>query len=385
MTDLIELRHTLHRLAEPSGEEEKTAQALGRELNGIGVDALDVNVGGHGLLCSIGDAKTGPTVLFRADIDALPLRDDPSLTYASEREGAAHRCGHDGHATMAVGLVRALVETPPDRGRAVVLFQPAEETGRGANAVLADPKFAAYEPDRVIATHNLPGYPLGAVVLCEGVFASSSRGLRVEFHGQPSHASEPDAGRSPVPASAALALQLASIPQESTPFDEAAQVTVVGIRSGGERYGINPGFARVMATLRAHSEETMDRLAKRAIELSEGLAHAHGLEVETSWQDDFPATVCDTAVVATLARTAGDLGIQTIERSRPFPWSEDFGQFTARYPGALFGLGSGLDQPHLHAKGFDFPDALIEPGVRYITAAVRALLDEEPHVDSMSS
>ena len=377
MTELIELRHTLHRLAEPSGEEERTARALARELASLGVDNLERDVGGHGLLCTIGDASTGPTVLFRTDIDALPLRDDSSLTYASEREGAAHRCGHDGHAAMAVGVARAFVDSPPEKGRVVVLFQPAEETGQGANAVLADPRFAKYTPDRVLAAHNLPGYPLGTVVLCNGVFASSSRGLRVEFHGQPSHASEPDAGRSPVPAAAALALQLASIPQEATPFDEAAQVTVVGIRSGGERYGINPGFARVMATLRAHSTETMERLAARAIALSEGLAQAHGLEVVTSWQDDFPATVCDPGVVRTLERTARHMGVDAIERPQPFPWSEDFGQFTTRFPGALFGLGSGLDQPPLHAKGFDFPDALIEPGVVYTTSAVRALLDGE--------
>lgn len=382
MTDLIELRHALHRLAEPSGEEERTARLLGQELESIGVDALETQVGGHGLLCSIGEASSGPTVLFRADIDALPLRDDPALPYTSEREGAAHRCGHDGHAAMAFGLVRALVDSPPESGRVVVMFQPAEETGQGASAVLADPRFVDFEPDRVLATHNLPGYPLGSVVLCDGVFASSSRGLRVEYHGQPSHASEPDAGRSPVPAAAALALHLASVPQEATPFDEAAQVTVVGIRAGGERYGINPGFARVMATLRAHSEETMERLASRAIELSGGLAQAHGLEVVTSWHDDFPATVCDARVVSTLARTAGDLGVQTIERPRPFPWSEDFGQLTARYPGALFGLGSGLDQPHLHAKGFDFPDALLEPGVRFITSAVRALLNRASHAGS---
>ncbi|MEX1025769.1 MAG: amidohydrolase [Planctomycetota bacterium] len=374
---LRSLRHQLHRLAEPSGDEQRTARAVADELERLSCGNVTKGVGGHGVLAEIASPKDGPTVLLRADLDALPLDDDPALSYASERGGVAHRCGHDGHMTMALGVARAFATEPPARGRVVFGFQPAEETGAGARALIEDERFRPFTPDVVLATHNLPGYELGHVVLRDGIFASASRGLCVRLVGRSSHASEPAAGKSPVQAAASLAQALAAMPQDATALEEGAQLTIVGLLVGGARYGTSPGVARVMATLRSHHESTMDRLAERAVALARGLAAAHGLEVEIGWTDEFPATPTDSRVVDRLERVALGLG-RTVERpADPFPWSEDFGHFSSRWPGALFGLGSGVDQPRLHTEGFDFPDALLEPGAEYLTACVRSLLEAD--------
>jgi amidohydrolase len=375
MTDLLQLRKNLHRLAEPSGEESRTAHFVAEELRRLRIDVLETGVGGHGILASISASEPGPTVLLRADLDALPLSDDASLEHASERNGCSHRCGHDGHMAMAIGVARALQSEPPKRGRVVLLFQPAEETGQGAWQVLQDERFQGFTPDFVLATHNLPGYPLGSVVLREGVFASASRGMCVEFIGRASHASEPAAGRNPIHAAASLSQELHGLPQAVTALEECAQVTIVGLVAGGANYGINPGEARLMATLRAHSEAAMRALVERAEELAQGLAQAHGLKLAITWHDEFPATPCDAQVVDRLKQVASGLGVPVIEPAHPFPWSEDFGHFTSRYPGALFGLGSGESQPRLHTEGYDFPDDLLEPGVRFLTASVRTLLE----------
>lgn len=359
---IIELRRRLHRAAERSGREEETARILREELQKREPEEIVDSLGGHGIAAIFeGDAK-GPTLLARSDMDALPLSDDPELEYRAERAGTAHLCGHDGHMATLVGLADHLAERRPARGRVVLLFQPAEETGAGAYEVLEDPNFAPLRPDIAVAMHNLPGYPLGSVILRRGVFASASRGMIVELKGRSSHAAEPHLGRSPVEVASSLAQRLGTIPQSATALHEAAQVTVVGMELGGPAFGTTPGQGRVMATLRAHQQEVMDRIADRAADLARSLAAVDGLECAVSWTEEFPSTVNDGEAVERIAAAAEAIDLPVVRPEYPFAWSEDFGHFTARGRGALFGLGSGERQPALHAGGYDYPDALLGPG-----------------------
>lgn len=375
---LPELRRVLHRAAERSGEERETAKILRDALGPLAPDALVEGCGGHGLIAAFDGAAPGPTVLLRADMDALPLPDDPTLDYASVNPSTAHLCGHDGHMALLVGVARTLAPARPARGRVVLVFQPAEETGAGARAVLDDPRFAPFAPDVAIAQHNLPGYPLGSVVIRSGPFASASRGMIVRLEGASAHAAEPHAGKTPVPAVAQLAESLARLPQDATALHESAKVTVVGVEAGGPAFGTSPASGRVMATLRAHEPAVMQRIVDRALALARGLAAAHGLDVDVEWVEDFPATVNDPALTDVVAAAADALAMPVVRREHPFAWSEDFGHFTAAHPGVLFGLGSGEAQPALHAPGYDFPDALIEPGHRLLAEITRRVLDDSP-------
>ena len=152
-------------------------------------------------------------------------------------------------------------------------------------------------------------------------------------------------------------------------------MTAIHARVGERAFGTTPGEAVVMATLRAHEEEVAARLAEKLERLAEGVARAHGLGVEVEWTEQFPATANDARIAEIVAAAARGAGAELIELERPFPWSEDFGHFTGRYPGVLYGLGSGVETPALHAPTYDFPDELLEPGVEILHAAVRRLLE----------
>lgn len=360
---LIELRHLLHTTAEPSGAEERTAAIVRERLEAAGADRIVGGIGGHGLAAVFEGRKPGPRLLLRCELDALPIPETIDLPYASGTPGVSHKCGHDGHMAILCGVASLLGESRPAAGAVILLFQPGEEVGKGAGWVLGDGKYAELAPDRVFALHNLPGFERGALVWREGVFSAASSGLIVELHGRTAHAAEPQKGRSPALAVAELINAFSAMPQFGTALDAAAKVTVIHARVGEIAFGTSPGEGAVMATLRAHEQQVMDEISKRCEELALGIARSHGLEVEVRWDEVFPSTVNDDDAVAIVRRAAEQLGIEAVEAPGPFPWSEDFGNFTARTPGALFGLGAGRDHPALHHPTYDFPDELLPAGV----------------------
>lgn len=374
MDDLVDLRRRLHSLAEPSHGEEATAEELRRFLSSLQTGSLTTGLGGHGIALSVAGGEPGPRILVRADMDALPIEDRIDAGYASETPGVGHKCGHDGHMAILCGVARRLAARPPARGEAVLLFQPAEETGEGAALVLADPGFARIAPDCAIALHNLPGFPRGSVIARAGCFASASRGMVIGLRGESAHAAEPHQARSPALAVSGLIASISSLPQTALPLDMPAKATVIHARLGSEAFGTTPGEAEVMATLRTYSDEAMELLASAAERLAASAAEPEGLEVSVGWKQDFPATVNSGPAIGTVRCCAESLGLDVVAPDAPFPWSEDFGHFTARFGGALFGLGAGEDHPPLHNSGYDFPDRLLPVGVDLLEAVVRRTL-----------
>lgn len=167
VADLIVWRRKLHAMPELSGQEIRTAEELRACLATMRPDRIIAGLGGHGVAAVYQGADPGPTVLFRAELDALPITEETGLGHRSTIAGKAHLCGHDGHMATLAALARGLGRQRPRRGRVVLLFQPAEETGAGAAAVLADPCFAAIAPDVSFSYHNMPGLPLGRVALAD--------------------------------------------------------------------------------------------------------------------------------------------------------------------------------------------------------------------------
>ena len=375
MTDLFELRRRLHREPELSGNEENTAAFIGELLDSLKPDRVLRGLGGHGLAAVFKGRDDGPRVLVRCELDALPIDETTDIPHASRHRGVAHKCGHDGHMVIVVGLARRLHETPPSRGEVVLLFQPAEETGAGGELVINDPQFEAIRPDYALALHNLPGYPKGQVVVRDGCFASASTGIHINLQGATSHAAEPEAGNSPALAMAQLISAISALPQNHTALHEAAKATVIHARLGEVAFGTSPGEADVMATLRSHSQPVMDTLVAHVIELAESAATAFKLKVRTRLVEPFPTTVNAPEVVTFVRKAAAQLGLSIHERAVPFAWSEDFGHFTSLCKGALFGLGSGEEQPALHHPDYDFPDDIIDAGVNILHETVKAATD----------
>lgn len=375
MTDeLVVLRQFLHSSPDLSGQEENTSGIVRSFLDKCSPDDLITGLGGFGLAALFNGRQSGPGILIRCELDALPIPETIELDYRSQHPERAHKCGHDGHMAILAGVALHLKEHPPARGSVVLLFQPSEETGEGAALVISDPQFEQIQPDYVFALHNLPGFHLGEVVLSDGPFASASCGLTIELKGATAHAAEPQKGISPALAVAELIESISSLPQFHTALHESAQATIIHARVGEVAFGTSPGSGVVMATLRSHSEQTMNTMIDRATSLAQGIAATHKLEVVIATKQPFPATVNHPEAAALVRQSAEKLGMKTRELEVPFPWSEDFGHFTAKYKGALFGLGAGRNQPALHHPHYDFPDELIARGVRLFTALIQSMV-----------
>lgn len=355
---VVALRHALHRYPERSGAEAATAARIVRFFEPLNPDKTVRGLGGHGVAFVFAGAAPGPTVLLRCELDALPIEEGIDLPYRSEVAGTSHKCGHDGHMAILAAVGEHLAGHRPARGRAVLLFQPAEENGAGAAAVLADARFAPLMPDVAFALHNVPGYPLGEVLVRAGTAACASRGMAVTLYGLAAHAAHPEAGRNPA---AALCRIMAALGHVPSPAGEHAFATIVGARLGGEEaYGISPGEALLGATLRSETNETMQAIVAYAEAAVRREAERAGLRFDIDYREVFSATVNAGSAVEVVQRAAAGRPVRLLER--PFRWSEDFGGFTAAAEGAFFGLGAGPDTPALHHPAYDFPDALLPIG-----------------------
>ncbi|KNX40663.1 putative hydrolase YxeP [Roseovarius tolerans] len=374
ITELTALRHDLHRHPEISGEEDETARRITTALEAAPPDRLLTGLGGHGVAAVYAGAESGPAVLFRCELDALPIEELGNLPHRSTRPGKGHLCGHDGHMTVLMGLARLLSRRQPARGRAVLLFQPAEETGAGAAAVLADPGFETITPDYAFSLHNMPGLPLGHVGLIPGPVNCASRGMAVTLTGKSAHASEPENGASPMAALSSLMPQLTAL-SHGTPQDtDFTLATVTHAQMGAPAFGIAPGEATLYVTLRTLTDDRMAALCEAAETPVQEAANAHGLTFALTYHDIFAH--CENHPDATqILRNALDtLGITHDDSGLPMRASEDFGRFGHSAKSAMLFLGAGTDHAALHNPDYDFPDDLIPTGAQIFHHVARDLL-----------
>jgi amidohydrolase len=374
MAELIAFRRDLHRHPELSGSEVETAARVADFLAPSEPDLVARGLGGHGVAVVYAGDAPGPTLMVRAELDALPIHELGSHDHVSSSPGIGHLCGHDGHMTILAGLGRLLGRRRPARGRVVLLFQPAEETGKGAASVLEDADFTAFWPDMAISLHNMPGLPLGSVALSEGPANCASRGMRITLTGRTAHASLPETGISPSRAVAALLPGLTDLGPGGALDAGYRLVTVTHARMGEPAFGIAPGAAEIWATLRTLSDDAMAGLVAAAEALVRAEAEAAGLEWTVDYDDIFHMCVNAPEAVALLRRAIEAEGLVATFDQPPMKGSEDFGLFGRAAPSAMFLLGSGEGHPALHNPDFDFPEALIAPGVAVFHRAVREML-----------
>ncbi|MDQ0324485.1 amidohydrolase [Rhodopseudomonas julia] len=363
IVELTEWRRKLHQRPEISGEEEKTAAEVSAFLAATKPDRLMTGLGGHGLAAFYESGRPGPTLMFRCELDALPIVECTEAPHRSQISGKGHLCGHDGHMAILAGVARGLACRRPESGRVVLLFQPAEETGAGAAAILADPRFAEIAPDFAFALHNFPGLLLGHVALKEGAAACASRGMKITLTGRTAHASQPETGISPMPAVARLMPALTALAAGGTLSEDFSLVTITHAAMGEPAFGIAPGEAEIFATLRTLEDARMEALVARAEDVIAETAGAFGLSFDIVYEDVFFASDNDPDAVAHL-RQALDHERIFHSPGEPMRASEDFGRFGASAKSALLFLGAGETHPPLHDPEYDFPDDLIAIGAR---------------------
>lgn len=371
MTDYKSIRHALHEHPQTAGCEEYAHDTIVKHLQGLHPDKVYTHVGGHGVIAVWGKNPQAPTVAFRADTDALPI---------------GHRCGHDGHTTILLRLAELVDENIStfQRINIVLLWQPAEETGTGSRAILDTGILQQYNIKAFYALHNIPGYPLGTVVLCPHTFAAASTGVVYRLDGRETHASTPEMGINPGLAVSEIIQSFAqfnNLPPAAKSIDlddwiyglprsretnTFRQATLICIRIGAPAFGTSAGHGEVMFTLRAFTNDAMERLLADANDTVNEIASKHGLNVSRTLVEPFRATENNPDCVENVRKTAKlNTEHYTLNtKDEPFRWSEDFAEYLLQFPGAMFGIGSGEKQPELHHPSYDFPDALIEPAAQ---------------------
>jgi len=374
-TGLVALRRRLHAHPELSGEERQTAAFIAAELRKLSPEVLLEGLGGTGVAAVFDGLQPGPVFLFRAALDALPIEEVNEFDHRSKYRKVSHKCGHDGHMAVLLGLARKVACKRPPRGRVIVLFQPAEETGEGAQQVLDDPRFGQLRPDYAVAFHNLPGYPMGAVVTRNGAFTAGVRSLIIRLRGKTSHAAEPEHGINPAPAIAELLQMSDQLTQPDPARTDFQLITPVHITMGEPAYGVSAGYGEVHLTVRCWTGERMEQLAGDLLSRIGTITGKYGLDYDTEWTNVFRANFNDAGTVQIIREAALRNGLLHLERRVPLKWGEDFGAFTQRFKGAMFGLGAGENTPALHNPDYEFPDELIGVGVELFGNIVRLLLN----------
>ncbi len=303
--DIVELtawRRRLHQNPEISNEEERTAGEVVGFLADTAPDKMLTGLGGHGVAAVYDSGRQGPTVLFRSELDALPIHELSGVGHASLVPGKSHMCGHDGHTAILASLGRQFGRQRPARGRVVLMFQPAEETGNGAAGVVADPRFGEIAPDFAFSLHNLPGVPFGEVRVKAGVVNCASRGMRIVLEGKTAHSSMPETGTSPMLAISQLMPALPALGRGTFADDDFSMVTVTHAAMGEAVFGIAPAHAEVWATLRTRRDERMAELVAAAEALVARIAAEHRLAASHDYHEVFVASVNAPDAVGHLER-----------------------------------------------------------------------------------
>lgn len=342
-----ELWAELHAHPELSGAEKQTIAILKTFLKNETDLILKEK---DGWLYGIHDEGAAKTTVVRADMDALP----------DGTGGACHRCGHDGHMAMAAGAAAEISGRRTGRN-VIFLFQPAEETGAGAERCTA--LFREQKADLILGCHNLPGYPEGKILLTKGTFACASLGAVLSFAGRSAHAACPEEGINPA---FTIARILGGLSRAAEPALYTGRVltTVVEMKAGERNFGIAAGNGELCLTLRAENDRDLQLLLSGMTDLGRREAAKDGVGMTVSLQDRFPATVNDPALAESLFSFAENAGLPVGYLAEPMRWSEDFGRYLQEKRGLFFGIGAGEDCPGLHTEGYVFPHGLIRRGIR---------------------
>lgn len=341
-----EIRQLLHKNPGISGQEEFAHDLIVKELLTLNPDEIHDHVGGYGVIAFWRSPKEDAgTLAFRADIDALP---------------SGHRCGHDGHTAIMLRFAQIVSADKDRKNNIVIVFQPEEETGKGAKKIMKSGILQRYGVDAIFGLHNIPGYDKGTVVLVRGTFAAASCGVIYRFRGRQTHASTPELGLNPGLAVAEMIQRFNSLNKMSA--KQFSFTTLICCRVGEEAFGTSAGKGEVMFTLRASENHAMFNLMQSADRISIEVADKYGLEIEKQVREPFRALENTPELVDQLDDILHNTS--NIIHRTSFRWSEDFAEYLTEFRGAFFGLGSGLKQPELHHPSYIFPDDIIESGAK---------------------
>lgn len=368
-TRLAALRHDLHRHPELGFQETRTKRIVAEHLRALGIEVHE----GAGVIGVLRAGTGNRAIGLRADMDALPITETSSHGYSSERVGAMHACGHDGHTVMLLGAAERLAATMDFDGTVVFLFQPNEEHGLGARAMIDEGVLDRFPIEEVYAIHNLPGAPLGQVSTRAGIICNSETLFEIEVLGRGGHASMPETGVDAITVGSEIVLSLQTVVARKLAPGSGAVLSVTEFVTDGQR-NVLPGRAVLRGDFRARAPEDRTEIERCMGQIARGVAAAHGVEARVSFDTQFIETLNAPAPVEAVYRAAESAGCPLWRDRPPMSFSEDFAHFAASVPGCFLLLGNGEAGAHarpLHASDYDFNDALLSIGAAFWTALVR--------------
>ena len=370
-------RHLLHQHPETSYEEVWTSDFIAKKLQSFGLEIHRGmgKTGVVGVLRGTGDSKAA--IGLRADMDALPMQEVNEFAHKSKTAGRMHACGHDGHSTMLLGAAQYLAETRNFDGTVYFIFQPAEEGGKGGEAMIKDGLFDQFDMQTVWGMHNWPGMETGKAGVHYGACMAAADMFEIHLTGVGGHAAIPDLTVDPIPCGAAIVQSLQSIVSRRIAALEPAVVSVT-IFESGSAMNVIPETARLGGTARSFSPEIRSLLENSIRDIATATAKAYGCEIAFDWQPGYPPTVNHATEAGRAAVVAGHiLGKDNIVTDlQPSMGAEDFAYMLAEKPGAYIWLGAGpaKEGAMLHNARYDFNDEILATGASYWARLVESEL-----------
>ncbi|TWF59185.1 M20 aminoacylase family protein [Neorhizobium alkalisoli] len=382
MTDIVKLqaemtewRRHLHANPEFGFEEKATSAFVAAKLREFGLDDVVEGVGGTGVVGTLRRGTGNRAVALRADMDALWITEQGNPTYRSRNDGVMHACGHDGHTAMLLGAAKLLAEEGGFNGTVRFIFQPAEEWGKGALAMMADGLFERFPFDEVYGIHNMPGIPVGQFETKAGAFMSAEDNFEITLKGIGGHAARPHWGNEVLVAACVLVTNLQTIVSRRIDPADIGVVSVTELITDGTRNAL-PGTARILGDARSFRSEISERIEKQMRIIAEGTALAYNVEADVHYTREFVPLLNDPTLADEAMAVATELlGEENVRvATKPMTGSEDFAQFLSRVPGCFVFLGNGKESAPLHNPNYDFNDEGLVHGMRFHAEMVRRRL-----------
>ena len=375
--ELVALRRDIHANPETAFDETRTSELVAAKLRAWDIET-HTGVGRTGVVGVIRGTRTtsgtGRAIALRADMDALPMEEEGRPLHRSLRQGVFHGCGHDGHTAMLLGTARHFSRHRDFAGTIVLIFQPAEETGSGALAMLADGLETRFPFDEIYAMHNAPHFAPGTFGVRDGAMLASCDELRIDVNGVGGHGSSPERTKDPIAASAQLICALQTVVSRAI---DPASVAVLSIGSihAGSTSNVIPAHAQMTGTMRTFDESVRAQMKARIESICAGVALATECEIAVTFYGSSPATINHREQAAAAATAAAEVfGEANVLRDfPPLNGSEDFSEFLLHRPGAYVLLGQG--GVYCHHPEFDFNDEVLPLGVRFFVTLALARLD----------
>ncbi|CUH64852.1 putative hydrolase YxeP [Thalassovita gelatinovora] len=376
VADLTEFRRDLHMNPELLYDVERTAQKVAEALRAAGVDEVYEGIGRTGVVGVIkGQSNTsGRSIGLRSDMDALPIEEETGKAYASKIPGKMHACGHDGHTTMLLGAARHMAESRAFDGTVIVIFQPAEEGGAGARAMIEDGLFTRWPCNEVYGMHNRPNLPLGQFTINSGPIMGSVDEVKITITGRGGHAARPEQTLDPLPIAGALLQAVQTITSRNMDPIDSAVISLCTIQAGNA-FNVIPQDVVMTGTVRTLREEVRDMVEERLGTMVGNIAAAFGAVGTLDYIRHYPVTVNHDRETELAAKAAQEVaGIENVHLDMPQTLGgEDFSFMLNEVPGAMINVGNG-PSASLHHPKYDFNDDVIAWGSSYWTTLVRQRL-----------